>query len=351
MTAVSNAPRVSVVMAVYNGEKYLREAVDSILAQTFADFEFIIIDDGSTDGTARILAEYRDPRIVKIENETNLGISISLNRGLELCRGKYIARMDADDISNIHRFACQVDYLERNPDIAVLGTGMTIINEDGVITGWQDFHCDSNVTAWAMLHWCSVAHPSVMMSKEFVLRLGGYNPDFRHAEDYDLWTRIIQAGGRISVIPKRLLLYRQNASQFTANHYETIIRVSLDISYRYISWLLNEVVRRELVEETVNLLNAGRVCDQKKVFSCIMLIHKMLEQHRKRFDDGTGALVSHISDTIESKAKIAYTAGALKQSVLCFAYSLYLKPDKLIRLKTYRPLIKALVRGRPAPEL
>ena len=117
-------PKISVVMAVYNGERHLREAIDSILNQTFADFEFVIIDDASTDRSGRILQEYagKDKRIVIIGNETNMGLSKSLNKGIRLTKGEYIARMDADDISFPDRFEKQVKFLDDHNDIGILGT-------------------------------------------------------------------------------------------------------------------------------------------------------------------------------------------------------------------------------------
>jgi len=125
------APLVSVVMAVYNGEPYLQYALDSILGQTFRDFELIVIDDASTDRTDEILSGYDDPRIIIISNETNLGQTVSLNKGITIASGKYIARHDADDISHLDRFQSQVDFLNQNPRIGLLGTSYEIIDFSG----------------------------------------------------------------------------------------------------------------------------------------------------------------------------------------------------------------------------
>ena len=122
-------PKISVVMPAYNAEKYIGEAIESILNQTFKDFEFIIINDGSVDHTKEIIREYNDPRIVLLENDKNRGIVLSLNKGLDAATGKYIARMDADDIALKNRFERQVEYLDEHKDIGVLGTGICTFGE------------------------------------------------------------------------------------------------------------------------------------------------------------------------------------------------------------------------------
>src|SRR4051794_29608800 len=115
-------PKVTVLLAVYNGERYLREAIDSILGQTFQDFEFLIINDGSTDSTREIILSYHDPRIRLVDNEDNIGQTRSLNRGLALAAGQFVARQDADDISEPERLASQVAFLEIHPEVVLLGT-------------------------------------------------------------------------------------------------------------------------------------------------------------------------------------------------------------------------------------
>src|SRR4051812_30773328 len=124
-------PKISVVMPVLNGEKYLREATESILNQTFKDFEFIIINDGSTDRTEEIIQSFADPRIVYIKNEKNVGLSRVFNQGIRAAQGTYIARMDADDISLLHRFEKELEYLENNPKIDIVGSAMMIIDAEG----------------------------------------------------------------------------------------------------------------------------------------------------------------------------------------------------------------------------
>src|SRR6185295_3491651 len=125
-------PQVSVLMSVYNGEKYLKEAMESILNQSFPDFEFLIFNDSSTDSGREIILSFNDPRIVLVDNEKNIGLTKSLNKGLSLAKGKYIARMDADDISDAGRLNEQVNYMEKNSDVAVCGSWVQFLNESEV---------------------------------------------------------------------------------------------------------------------------------------------------------------------------------------------------------------------------
>ncbi len=132
---MSENPKVSVIMSVYNGDKYLREAIESILNQTFTDFEFIIVNDGSTDNSLEIIESYDDERIKTINNKKNIGLTKSLNKALKFAKGKYIARQDADDVSLPNRFEKQVEYLDSHPEVALVGTSVYLIDENGKIIG------------------------------------------------------------------------------------------------------------------------------------------------------------------------------------------------------------------------
>jgi GT2 family glycosyltransferase/radical SAM superfamily enzyme YgiQ (UPF0313 family)/Flp pilus assembly protein TadD/glycosyltransferase involved in cell wall biosynthesis len=183
-------PLVSVIMSVHNGELHLKQAIKSIMEQGFLNYEFIIIDDASTDATLDILRSFRDPRIAIFRNNRNLGLTASLNIGLRSARGKYIARMDADDVSIPHRFAQQVDYLERNPSVAVVGSAYYIINEDGTVTGIVEVLTDSGEIAKDLPRQNWFGHGSVMMRKSCIDEVGGYDEKFVYAQDYDLFLRL-----------------------------------------------------------------------------------------------------------------------------------------------------------------
>lgn len=177
-------PRISVIMSVYNGERYLREAIESILNQTFADFEFLIVNDGSTDGSLEIIQSYQDERVRAINNEQNIGLTKSLNKAIRQARGGYIARQDADDISLPNRFEQQIEYFDKHPEIALLGTSVYKIDEQGKVVGRIIAPANPGRKAKQF------SHGSTMFKREVVDRLGGYNELFRYCQDYELWARI-----------------------------------------------------------------------------------------------------------------------------------------------------------------
>ena len=185
-------PRVSVVMSVYNGEKYLAGAIRSILAQTFTDFEFIIIDDGSTDGSRAIIQRLEDPRIRLIAQE-NWGLAAALNRGIGLARGAYMARMDADDISAPTRLAEQVDFLDAHPEIGMVGSSFHQIDEAGRVTALTPVLTTNEEIQCHLLEQNWFCHGSVMVRRECLDEAGGYDETFTSAQDYDLWLRISEA--------------------------------------------------------------------------------------------------------------------------------------------------------------
>lgn len=186
----SDGPEISVIMAARNEESVIEAAIDSILSQSFADFEFIIIDDGSTDTTPAVLARYADPRLVLLRNPVGLGLPASLNKGLAIARGRFIARMDADDLSMPERFAIQHAFLRDNPEIGVCGTYIEKVypakNKRKIIAYPQD-----QAQIVARIHVvCPMAHMTVMARRAVYDATGGYNPFFKRAQDMELWGRV-----------------------------------------------------------------------------------------------------------------------------------------------------------------
>lgn len=205
-------PKISVIMPAYNAEKYIREAIDSILAQTYTDFEFIIIDDASTDATASIVESYTDERIRFFRNDNNMGVANTLNRGLDLAVGEYIARMDSDDISLPERFAKQVEFMDTHPDVAVCGSGIEIF---GAMSGRRTFSESSEQLKVDLLFSSCFAHPSVIMRASVVgPNALHYDSAFSKMEDYDLWCRIAEEH-KLASIPDILLKYRIHPAQVT----------------------------------------------------------------------------------------------------------------------------------------
>jgi len=181
-------------MSVFNGEDFLRESIESILNQTFKDFEFIIVDDGSTDGTKRILSEYRekDSRIEIIINEKNIGLTKSLNKALKMTKGEYIARHDADDISLSQRFEKQIEFLQNNPDVKILGTYAHIISQNKKLLKKEILPTSDLEIRKLLIKRNSFVHSSIMIKKEIFDRVGLYNEQFKTTQDYELWFRALK---------------------------------------------------------------------------------------------------------------------------------------------------------------
>jgi glycosyltransferase involved in cell wall biosynthesis len=203
-----DTPRVSVVMPVYNAAAVVGKAIESILNQTFKDFEFIIVNDGSTDKTGEILREYAacDDRI-KLYEQENSGLIATLNRYCRMATGRYIARMDADDISLPARLEKQFRFLEDHPEIGVLGTWIQDIDERGRPGTTWPVPSDPAVIQWFLLFGNCIAHASVMMRCEVLERAGYYRPEALHVEDYDLWIRVSEFTN-VAIFPEVLTYYR-----------------------------------------------------------------------------------------------------------------------------------------------
>lgn len=212
----NNTPKISVVMSCYNRKDYVSDAIESILNQTYKDFEFIIIDDCSTDGTREIIQKYadKDSRIVFIKNAHNLGLISNLNTGLELAKGEYIARMDDDDISLPERFEKQVKYLDEHQDITVLGTFIETFGKEDSMS-WVN-ECDSSIINIIINFFNPMCHPTVMIRNKFLKEHHlQYAAEALHAEEYDLWKNISLKDGKLANLPEILLKYRVHENSIT----------------------------------------------------------------------------------------------------------------------------------------
>jgi glycosyltransferase involved in cell wall biosynthesis len=265
------SPRVTVLMSVYNGEQYLREAIDSILNQTFTDFEFLIIDDSSTDNTNEILHSYNDPRIRIIRNIENLGLTKSLNIGLGLAEGEYIARMDADDISTSKRFEYQVRYLDENPDIAVVGTGERVIDEKGNVLWISKLPDSHHLVRWGMYFGNCICHPSVMMRRSCVKTVGFYNNKYVQGQDYDLWIRLLQHY-HLANIPDDLLCLRKHQDSISVTHTANQQDNSLHIAEDAYHALLNEHIPQTIV---AYLQYKDRMKSFREYFYSVIILYKI----------------------------------------------------------------------------
>ena len=216
----SPSPTVSVLMSVYDGLPYLREAVDSVLGQSYPDFEVVAIDDGSTDGSGAVLDAYAeaDPRL-RVVHQENRGLIAALNRGLGLCRGRYTARMDADDVCLPDRLGQQVAVLDARPDLLVLGGASHIVDAAGVRTRTWTPETDPDLIRWRLLFKNPVIHPTVLFRTDVVREAGGYDAAAPHAEDYALWVEV-SARGEIAAIADPVLDKRDWGGRVSVVHFE-----------------------------------------------------------------------------------------------------------------------------------
>jgi glycosyltransferase involved in cell wall biosynthesis len=218
---------ISVLLAVYNGETYLKEAIDSILCQTVADFEFIIVDDGSTDNTAAILQSYTDSRLRVIRAEKNCGLIDSLNKGVVAAKGKYLARLDADDVAMPDRFEKQLQYFAQHPDTVLLGTGAMLIDSASKELYWTYYQQNIPAIPTHLLFRNVFIHSSVMVKTE-ILREFPFDKAYYLAEDYIVWVQMAQKYA-VAAIKEPLVKHRIHETNITkvkaARHFETVQKI------------------------------------------------------------------------------------------------------------------------------
>lgn len=239
-------PKVSVLMPVYNTEKYVAEAIQSILSQTFTDFEFIIINDGSTDNSEAIIQSFSDERIRYFSNKQNLGIVDTLNRGLDLCRGEYIARMDADDISLPKRFEKQVEFMDNNADVGVCGTYTSTFGLEFKIIKSPNNSVQA-FTALAMGP--CIPHPTAFIRNIILLQHKvKYSKQYEWAEDYEFWIQLTKYCS-INCLPEILLNYRNHSSNVSNTKHEVKINAK-KVQLLWYSYYLD----RKLNQQEINYL-------------------------------------------------------------------------------------------------
>jgi glycosyltransferase involved in cell wall biosynthesis len=238
-------------MSVHNGARYLAEAVDSILSQGFADFEFLVIDDGSTDASAVILRGYSDPRLRVIHNPRNLGLTRSLNRGLGEARGRYVARQDADDSSHPDRLARQVTFLDANPNVALLGTGVRIINGRGRRRGLDVEVRPSTYHGiqWRLLFGNPFAHTSTMFRRDVVWgEFGGYDESCVFSQDFDLWSRVLTRYQGVN-LPEPLVNYRSHGMSIVGRHDQGVRASHVAVNIEVLRRNILRILRRDDLAE------------------------------------------------------------------------------------------------------
>lgn len=259
-----NKPIVSIILPVYNGARYVKQAIESVLQQTFLDFELITVNDGSTDESLQIIKSFTDARI-KIINQDNKGLIATLNTGIELSQAEYIARIDSDDIwSDVNKLAKQMKYLFENPACVVLGSWAKIIDENGKeISSLRYSETDREIRSEILTKNCFI-HPSVVFNKDTCLRAGGFNEQEKYVEDYGLWLRMGQFG-KFANIPECLMSYRIHQDSVTQQKNLTQSRNSLEVvkknklSYPnylkgYLKWNLKLLLLKTIGLKNINKL-------------------------------------------------------------------------------------------------
>jgi glycosyltransferase involved in cell wall biosynthesis len=326
------SPKVSVIMSVYNGEKYLREAVDSILTQTFTDFEFIIINDGSRDRTKKILESYVDPRI-RLYHHQNIGLTRSLNRAISLARGDYIARMDADDISCPERLDKQVGYLDENPEVGLVGSRYIRIDKSGLETAEIQVPIGTeNILKHFLLEGSAFCHSSMIFRKSVAEKIGFYDESVKYAQDYDFGIKCFEIC-EVANYPEILQKWRYNDQS-------GISVTKNDEQKRY-----SDEIRKKFIENTIDKGMIGyeylkKLClsnpNNKLISSAFFREYEKLNKYdEEKSRDGNDYLIYLKLKYLHENPKWEYlnkigsiylNKSKLSLSLMCFTESLRLNP-------------------------
>ncbi|MFH1004507.1 MAG: glycosyltransferase [Bacteroidota bacterium] len=257
-------PKVTVLLPVFNGEKFLKESIQSILSQTFPDFELLIVNDGSTDDSEKIIKNFSDERINLFNNEKNLGLIETLNIGLKNSTGEYIARMDADDISLPNRLKKQVSFLDSHPLFGICATRYALLNEKRKKINWW-FRTDDIPSM--LLFNASICHPTIMMRRKIIMENQIlYSHKFTNAEDYELWIRISQIS-RIAILDEELFYYRSHRNQVSRAFNSEQKKSADEVRKNYLLLLGLKFTDEELTLH--NIIGRNERIKNKKLFSDI----------------------------------------------------------------------------------
>ena len=227
--------RISVLLPVCNGEKFLRKSLDSVSAQTYSDFELLVCDDASSDATPEILKEYalKEPRLRVLRNPVRSGVARTLNKLLGAAGGEFLARMDADDVCEPERFAKQAAFLDDHPEVSFVGTQLTVIDESDAVAGRREYPTEFAEIRRRITVRNPFAHPSMMMRRDAVTSLNGYR-EIKGAEDYDLWLRAVDKGFVMANLGDALLRYRISPGQEKSKSLKPTLRATLSLQRRYL---------------------------------------------------------------------------------------------------------------------
>lgn len=303
-------PEITVLMAVYNGAQTLQRAMDSILTQTFGDFEFLIIDDCSTDDTVDLIMSRKDERIRLHRNDKNVGQTMSLNIGLAISNAKYIARMDVDDLSLPQRLEKQLRFINGHPEYAVVGTDCLVVDENNNKRTVSRGCVSQEEIVLRMLYGSPINHVSVLMRKDAVNSVNGYKPEYVIGADFDLWSRLLRAGHKMTTIPEILMMYT-----FSDNSY----------SYRN-KGVKNEEVARIVYDNVKSLSNYK--ADEKDVCQMMRIFYEPLMEMTNddiiRSQNLFKNIVSNVKPEFSASLRKEYVRKILSRNYWVAAYHLIL---------------------------
>ena len=273
-----NQPLVSVLLSVYNSELHLKDAIESILNQSYPHFELIIVNDGSVDSSEKIIDSFQDKRILKINNPGNKGLIFSLNKAFEAAKGNYIARMDADDISLPERFKKQVDFLESHPEIGLCSCHYTQFNSSDKYPSQSLIHHEEIISH--LLFNSSLAHPTLMIRRSVLLEQKVvYDMHYPHAEDYELWTRLALKT-KFGAVEEQLFLYRLHENQVTQKYHQQQIESGNKIREKFLA-ALGFICSAEELRVHCLLGSSSRIEKMEDLLLLQTWLEKMLVQNKE----------------------------------------------------------------------
>jgi len=308
-------PLVSVVMITHNGARFLREALDSVLAQSFTAFELVVVNDGSTDETREILKAYRDPRLRLFDCAHDF--VASLNYGLDMAQGKYVARQDDDDVSLPGRLAAEVEYMESHDEVGLVGSSYIRITEDGSHQQTKELESEDAKIRWLQLFANQFRATSVMFRRSLAREVGGYRE--RYGDDYDMWSRMAQKT-KVANLKQPLVKFRTRLDSFSSIHGTAFERASLRISLASISHVIGypfepELVRRlRMTQASDGSLIVHDLLDPRKL--AVSVLRKTILRMIERFSAASGF------DPLDQEAFTRWVMRRFSQRLLVLAHAL-----------------------------
>lgn len=333
-SSIKFSPRVSVVMPVYNVALYIEEAIDSILSQTYEDFELIVIDDSSTDNTREIVSSYKDPRVILIKNEIKSGIANILNIAIKQARGEFIARMDGDDISLPNRLQIQIDFLDNNPSIALCSCALKMFGSDDKV--WIREANFENIKISMFFHSPILHATSVFRKDVFIKNNLFYNQDTFPAEDYDLWSRSVLKCELIN-IPNILYLYRIHNYQTTNDLNK--VNVIRDIKIKYLLSTISDYEVNEAEQFVDNFID-GKGLIKNNYKDLELLYRRVIELNERKHFFSSDLLEKRLKRHYQNQLFLNISKSGFKKYSLSIFFKLRFSQVIKLCVSAFRKIIK-----------